>query len=142
MSKKALKEQEQREAVAYLQKHLKAGNTVYTVLRHVSRSGMMRHISVKAMINGEITDISWYVAKALDYPLQTDAFNSLKVGGCGMDMGFHVVHSLSYKLFPDGYKCLGRANRCPASDHVNYHDERGSYRRRIHKHDGYALHQK
>ena len=26
-----------------------------------------------------------------------------RVGGCGMDMGFHLVHELGYRLFNDGY---------------------------------------
>jgi hypothetical protein len=39
------KEIEQAEAKAALLKILKPGDTVNTILRHVSRSGMMRHIS-------------------------------------------------------------------------------------------------
>ncbi len=140
MTKKAQKEQEKAESLAYLQKIIKAGDTVYTLLRHVSQSGMMRHISVVIMKDGEPVDISYSVANVLEYP-QTGKQYSLKVGGCGMDMGYSVVHNLSYKLFPNGYKCLGKKARCTASDHVNYSDRRGEYHGQHHK-DGYALRHK
>jgi hypothetical protein len=29
--------------------------------------------------------------------------NGIRVGGCGMDMGFHLVYTLSRALFDDGY---------------------------------------
>jgi hypothetical protein len=30
-------------------------------------------------------------------------YNGIKVGGCGMDMGFHVIYNISKTLFNDGY---------------------------------------
>jgi hypothetical protein len=74
------------------------GTKVYTVLRHVSRSGMLRHISLFVMHEGDIRPITWSAARVLGYPLASTGHHALKVGGAGMDMGFHVVHSLSYAL--------------------------------------------
>jgi hypothetical protein len=50
--------------------------------------------------------LSWDMAKALDYPLDRDR-EGLKVSGCGMDMGFAVVHELGRALFPEGFKVEG-----------------------------------
>jgi hypothetical protein len=59
-------------------------------------------MSVYVVVEGELLNITYHTAKALDYPL-TDVNGSrvICVGGCGMDMGFHVVYSLSGYLFRD-----------------------------------------
>jgi hypothetical protein len=104
------------QACADLRELIKPGDTVYTILRHVSSSGMSRRISVlitqveeRTDANGKrkrvpiIRDISGYVSTAIDYP-QHDGTGALVVGGCGMDMGFHVVYSLGRTLWPEGTK--------------------------------------
>lgn len=111
------------DALNYLRGVIKAGDTVYTSLSHVSRSGMLRHIGVYIPYVDDsgkqsIRRISWEVANILDYktvPHGTD----LKVGGCGMDMGYHVVYSLSRALFADGFPFLCIGDNCPSNDHVN-----------------------
>jgi hypothetical protein len=87
--------------------------TVYTILRRVSSSGMTRHISLKIAQGGEIYDITYTAALALGDKLHdVNGFNTLKVNGCGMDMGFHLVYSLSSVLFHGeeraGYKIAQR----------------------------------
>jgi hypothetical protein len=43
--------------------------------------------------------------------------NGVKVAGCGMDMGFHLIYSLSYALFPKGTDAPhGTRNGVPDSD--------------------------
>jgi hypothetical protein len=87
---------ESREAITYLKKRISEGDTVQTILRHVSRSGMSRDIS--CIHKGE--DITYYVAKAKQ---DTRAKNGgIKCGGCGMDMGFNLVYNLGHVLFPNG----------------------------------------
>lgn len=120
------REKERREAINHLRQLIKPGDTVYTVLRHVSRSGMTRGIDVYLMDKngGEPVWITAYVGKAIDQPQPRDYWQKslgLKIGGCGMDMGFHVVNSLSYALYGKGYQCLGRGN-CPSNYHVNHRD--------------------
>jgi hypothetical protein len=74
--------------------------TVYTVLRHVSQSGMSRDISLKTVENGELRDITYTVAIALgEKPKDKNGQRVIRVNGCGMDMGFHLVYSLSSVLY-------------------------------------------
>lgn len=90
-----------KEAIKQLKSFIKKGDTVYTILRHTSRSGMMRHISVVVIRKGRPHCIDYMVARALDYK-QADN-GGLKVGGCGMDMGFHLIYRIASELFKDGY---------------------------------------
>jgi hypothetical protein len=97
----------QLESIATLKNLLKPGNKVTTILRSVARSGMTRRISYIIAKDAEIIDITWDVARALGEPVkqrgQYVQDSGLFVQGCGMDMGFHVVYSLSRTLFPDGF---------------------------------------
>lgn len=132
--------QEREEALARLRAVLKPGDTVYTILRHVSRSGMQRSIGLVYVKDNVPSDwITGQVAKVLGWALDRDRYG-VKVSGCGMDMGFHLVYSLSHALFPKGFGCVGE--RCPSNDHSNgdrdyslHHAEREHW----HKDGGYAL---
>lgn len=105
--------EERNAALVQLRQWLKPGDTVYTVLRHVSRSGMQREIGVVLLLTGrqekgsEIVDLhpNYLVSKVLGWP--TGERDGIKVDGCGMDMGFHLVYSLSRCLFPDGFGIAG-----------------------------------
>jgi hypothetical protein len=79
---------------------LKKGDTVYTVLRHVSRSGMMRRIDLYTFQDSKKIYLTGYFAMMRG---ETPPRDGYRVGGCGMDMGFHLVHGLSYRLFGDDY---------------------------------------
>ena len=99
---------EQDEARETLLGWLNRGDTVYTICDHVSRSGMMRHIRLVIPKYDEQTKQIRFIharvpaAKLLGWPLTKDK-SSIKVGGCGMDIGFHTVYTLSQVLFGDGY---------------------------------------
>jgi len=86
-------------AIEQLRALLKPGDTVYCVLRSVSRSGMSRNISFFIQ---DHTCIDVYIHDALSYSFAKSG-SGLCVGGCGMDMGFAVVYDLGMKLFPDGF---------------------------------------
>lgn len=93
-------ERERQEARERLREILTRGQEVSCVLRHVSRSGMMRHISLLVVDeNGEIRDISYWAGQAIGSKLANDG--GIKVGGCGMDMGFHLVYTLARAVFGD-----------------------------------------
>ena len=94
------------EAIKILKEKIKKGDTLWTQLKHISQSGMMRHISVRQIKNDYPFDWSRLVAIALDWKQAKNKFggyNGIKVGGCGMDMGFHLVYTLSKVLYDDGY---------------------------------------
>lgn len=100
------------ESIETLRKLLSPGDKVYTILRHVSRSGMQRRISlIFAHAQGEIEDITWEAARALGDPVKQGSRyvqdGGMVVNGCGMDMGFHVVYQLSGVLFPNGFGVVG-----------------------------------
>jgi hypothetical protein len=107
MSAKAGKEAYREQAREKLRKLLPVGSTAFTILRHVSGSGMSRRISV--LIPDKecgILDVSGWVATALDYR-RHERDGGVIVGGCGMDMGWHLVYCLSRSLYPDGFKVDG-----------------------------------
>lgn len=98
-----------------LRKLLVPGDTIFTVLRHVSSSGMMRVIDLYVMRDNEPVWLSGY-CRDLIAP-EDGKRQGLRVQGCGMDMGFHLVSNLSATLFPQGYECVGKG--CPSTDHSN-----------------------
>jgi len=79
------------------------GSTAYTFVTKVATSGMSRHILVAgSMKKGIVNNVSWHVAHLLDCKYK-DNTRSVFVGGAGMDMGFHLVYTLSSVLYDDGY---------------------------------------
>jgi hypothetical protein len=93
--------EELSEARSALLKLLKPGDTVYTRLNHVSRSGMSRSITPIVIVDNEPRYMSWSVA--ILFGQVRDKYDGVTLNGCGMDMGFHLVYSLSRILFPDGF---------------------------------------
>ena len=94
-----------------LKKWIEQSNyTVYTIVRHVSKSGMQRHISVVIPVKRDDGGLdfvhpSYAISKVLGWKYSEKyGHNAVVVNGCGMDMGFHLVYSLSMKLSGDGYK--------------------------------------
>ena len=115
-----------------LREILKPGDTVYTLLRSVSRSGMSRSISLYTFKDNEPMMLDYATSILTGYKL--DKNEGVKIGGCGMDMGYALVYALSNALYRDGYKCLG--SRCPSNFHINNRDKTKT--EPIHT-DGYAL---
>ena len=110
------KERERAEAVNELREILKPGDTVYTKLNHVSRSGMTRSIEVMVFRDNAPINLTYVVSEVLDYKIDNKHWG-LKVGGCGMDMGFHVVYELGSALWPKGTrKPHGTLNGHPDSE--------------------------
>ena len=119
---------EHAEAIERLREWVKPGDTVYTILRHVSRSGMQREIGcvlLRAEGEGRTVDLHPNHAVALATGNRQGKRDGVIVGGCGMDMGFALVHALSSVLYPE-YGCLGKGEdgrgRCPSCYHVNHRD--------------------
>ena len=100
------KQREKEEAKQRLLEWLKPGDTVYTIVERVSRSGMSRNIRVIVFLGDRASDSvhpNYAVATLLGWPWKKGWHDSIRVSGCGMDMGFHLVYELSHELFGDGY---------------------------------------
>lgn len=84
----------------WLVETVRRGDKVYTVLRHCSRSRMRRLIDLYIIRDNEPQYLTGHVTQFLEYSRHDSG--ALVVDGAGMDMGFHVVHSLACALFNDG----------------------------------------
>ncbi len=107
MTKKEQAAKERQDAIDALREMLSPGATVYTILRHRAKSGMFRVISLAIISedhNGKPTIfcIDGRACDVLGYTYNTK-HDGIPTGGCGMDMGFHLVYNLSRALFPEGF---------------------------------------
>lgn len=127
----ATRKLEALEARDTLRAMLPVGSTVTTVLLHRTSSGMSRTIvPTIGAAGGRVIDLTWLIIRAdLGFTPDRDR-GGFKIGGCGMDMGFSLVYSLSRGLYPDGHLCTGHdrtetrrngrtVHRCPSNDHSN-----------------------
>lgn len=105
-----------------LHKMIKPGDTVYTICRHISNSGMSRSISVvisnkvRYDVRDDIPDITYLVARVLGYKVD-GRWGGIKTGGYGLDLGHQIVYELSRVMFKGGFGCIGEG--CPSNDHSN-----------------------
>lgn len=136
------KQQERADAVSQLREWIKPGDTVYTILDHVSASGMSRAIRVVLLEceDGRAIDLhpNYAVGQALDlrhWKRQGREQGALVMGGCGMDMGFALVYNLSHTLYGNGYACLGKG-KCPSNYHTNHRDTIRCEGTRVYNPDG------
>lgn len=104
------------QAKAHLRTLVKPGKTVYTILNHKSSSGMSRSISLAIVHNGDIVKLDYWVVQANGEHIDSK-HGGIKVSGCGMDMGFHLVYNLGRMLWPNGTKkAHGTRNGQPDHD--------------------------
>jgi len=127
-----INEAEREEAITRLNGWIKPGDTLYTVLRHVSQSKTMRRISVIKFADRILTlDRS---ISALGIGSVTPGTDGIRVSGFGQDMGFSIVYDLGRALYPHGYPCTGEG--CRSNDHANGDRD---YTPHTHKDGGYAF---
>lgn len=94
--------QERAEAIERLREMVKPGDRLFTILRHVSKSGMSRVVQVVKMDeDGNPLYLGWNVAKACGFSWN-DRHEGVAVGGCGFDAGFQVVYEIGRALWPEG----------------------------------------
>ncbi len=93
--------EDQARSLTMLRDWLKPGDTVYTMLGHVSASGMSRNIIPFVIRGGEPVNIGGMVSNIQGRKWNNDG--SVTIKGCGMDMGFALVYELSQAIFPDGF---------------------------------------
>jgi len=90
---------------------LKPGDTVFTVLRYCSASGMTRRIDLYAIKKSRLVYLSSYTANLTGNKLSRDG--GIVISGCGMDMGFALVYELASRLWPKGTR---KTHAGPARD--------------------------
>lgn len=93
---------ERDESIKILRKMLRPGTTVYCKPDHVSKSGMLCEISLYVIHKGELVCINGRASQIIGWNI--GKHGGIKVTGCGMDMGFHLVYTLSSYLYPKGFK--------------------------------------
>lgn len=72
--------------------------TVYMLVRTVSRSGMSRTISAWIVDeHGELERLDWCIAQVTGWALSKNG--GVKIDGCGMDMGFHMLDYVTHTVF-------------------------------------------
>jgi hypothetical protein len=73
---------------------------IRTVLRHVTASGMSRDISLFYVKDNKIINITYYAGIAIGWRIvERNGSRAIRVGGCGMDMGFHLVYTLARTIY-------------------------------------------
>ncbi len=106
MATRKFTKQQIEEWTAELRQDLKPGDVIHTLIRGVAPSGMSRHIDVYRFVveDGRVRKywLSPRVAAICGYTFD-EKKECIRISGCGMDMGHHIVYSLSRRLFPDGF---------------------------------------
>tara|TARA_Y100001937_G_scaffold48589_1_gene67726 strand:- start:311 stop:637 length:327 start_codon:yes stop_codon:yes gene_type:complete len=95
-------QRDQAHAEYYLKRVIPKGSAIFTTVMQVAPSGMSRHIKVMRPHEGEVVNISYYVAEALDLPYK-EKTGSVFVRGCGMNMCFWLAYELGGLLYSEGY---------------------------------------
>ena len=100
-TKKQIKEFEKNDAIERLRRMMDElqHKEIYTVMKHCSSSGSTRHISSYVVKDNRIFCIDYLVKRILNLELAKKG--GIIVSGCGMDMGFHLVYSLSSIIYRD-----------------------------------------
>lgn len=93
---------DEQHAEEMLRRFCPAGSKIKGVVTNVARSGMSRSIRFFVVSDGEMQEITGYIC-TLGIAGAVFTRHGARVPGCGMDMIFHTIHSLSYRLYNDGY---------------------------------------
>jgi hypothetical protein len=86
---------DQKESADRLRRAFPVGSTVHITLKHVSRSGMSRSITV---IGPDFRNLSHEVARVIGWRFDRNRM-AIVVDGAGMDRGFHLVYTLARCLY-------------------------------------------
>ena len=84
----------------HLMHELNTKQTIFSIIRHVSKSGMTRHIAFFYINMNRPYWITYDIHKLLGYKMNK-YHDAIIVHGCGMDMAFSVVDNLQWKINQD-----------------------------------------
>ena len=74
------------------------GRKIYADVTSVSRSGMSRHIKYACIIDDELRNITYLIARLTGCRYDRRKNEGLFVRGCGMDMIFAVLSDFNYVM--------------------------------------------
>lgn len=96
--------EEEKNSISYLKKLVKPQKTkIFYLVTDVARSGMSRSIRFFVAKNNNLLDISYDIAVILG---EKSDGRGVRLGGCGMDMGFYAIYNLGRVLYPKGSKTI------------------------------------
>ena len=102
-SKAQVERDEAEAAKNWLRELFSTDRVVYTRLLRVSSTGLSRVIALYVARENRIENVTWWVAKATHSNLkEVGGCFGIPVKGCGMDMGYDLVHRLAYHLYGPG----------------------------------------
>lgn len=96
-----ISKEDKEQAVRDLKDLVSEGDTIYGIVRSVSRSGMSRTIDFYIIRENLPVYLTGFMSTVLKRP--RDKRGALKVQGCGMDMVFACVSEISVALFGVAY---------------------------------------
>lgn len=83
----------------FFSRYIRPGDTIYSILLHTSKSGMMRTFKFLMIVNNEIYDISVHITNVLANTRYDKKRYGVSISGTGMDMSLAVIYDLSSALF-------------------------------------------
>lgn len=98
MSKASEKRELKERAMANLKAQVKPGSLLILRVTHVSRSGMMRHVSCELHTKEGLVNLGWHLEHALGYRAASKYSRDVKVGGCGFSATLHVADQVARVL--------------------------------------------
>jgi hypothetical protein len=97
------------EAMATLKKYIQPGDTLFTIVRSVAKSGMSRRIDVIAFMDGYPIYLTWAMATlGIAGMKRSQQERGARIDGCGMDMCYHAVDCLSLAILGESGKLFQR----------------------------------
>lgn len=97
-------------AMETLNRYVNPGDTLFTIVRSVAKSGMSRSIDVIAFADGQPVHLTWAMATlGIAGMKRSRTGRGARIYGCGMDMCAHAVDCLSQALFGDENKLFQRS---------------------------------
>ncbi len=94
-------------AMDTLRRWIKPGDTIYTTVTHVAKSGMYRTVRLFKILDGydgahpEIADITG-LACAVGVGTYSEKHSAMGLAGCGYSIPFEAVYCLGRVLWPTG----------------------------------------
>lgn len=92
---------EKETAKEFLIKLLSKKNTIYSLVRHISKSGMCREIDFFCCENNDLVRITYEISKVLKSKIGKTG--GIRIKGCNTDLTIGLINELSMSLFDKSF---------------------------------------